>query len=219
MDQLLEFQREFRWALRMRGDSLASDFMRALAECVRFSQDMHVVRDVARAVRERMEDTLRISVLGRKEAEAHEFSGNTLVLSIVNHGPQTRDAELRPGATRVERFRFHDLDPAGSESYGEPLPPSVIRACMRIEDGMRVIKAVEEWLGAGEKDVLVHCEEGMSRSAGVAAALAHIYNGNDTHWYRTKLPNSHVRHCVMYAWSDFVGWTMQDEIKGGLQSW
>lgn len=45
---------------------------------------------------------------------------------------------------------------------------------------------------------VVNCEAGMSRSAGVAAALAKIYNGDDRHIIKEKpLYNRHVYNTIL----------------------
>ncbi len=38
--------------------------------------------------------------------------------------------------------------------------------------------------------LLVHCEAGLSRSPGVAAALSRIYYGDDGPWFEYDFPNS-----------------------------
>ena len=40
--------------------------------------------------------------------------------------------------------------------------------------------------------LLIHCEAGMSRSPGVAAALSRIYYGDDGPWFEYDFPNSLV---------------------------
>ena len=42
--------------------------------------------------------------------------------------------------------------------------------------------------------LLIHCEAGMSRSPGVAAALSRIYYGDDGPWGEYDFPNS-LYHC------------------------
>lgn len=40
--------------------------------------------------------------------------------------------------------------------------------------------------------LVIHCDMGMSRSPGVAAAIAKVKEGDDSHWFKTKTPNDRV---------------------------
>lgn len=45
--------------------------------------------------------------------------------------------------------------------------------------------------------VAIHCDAGMSRSPGIAAALQKIHTGNDFLWFNTKTPNMLVYRTIM----------------------
>ena len=45
--------------------------------------------------------------------------------------------------------------------------------------------------------VIVHCDAGMSRSPGVAAALTKLYDGDDTNFFKKYFPNSRVYHTIL----------------------
>lgn len=47
--------------------------------------------------------------------------------------------------------------------------------------------------------VIVHCDAGRSRSPGVAAALAKIYNGDDSEFYRRYTPNRRIFRKILDA--------------------
>lgn len=45
--------------------------------------------------------------------------------------------------------------------------------------------------------IIVNCEAGISRSAGVAAALSKIYNGHDSFFFKNFLPNMLVYRTIL----------------------
>ena len=45
--------------------------------------------------------------------------------------------------------------------------------------------------------LLIHCEAGLSRSPGVAAALSQIYYGDDGQWFEYDFPNTLVYHLLV----------------------
>ena len=45
--------------------------------------------------------------------------------------------------------------------------------------------------------IVVHCEAGISRSAGVAGALSLIYNGSDEYYFHRYLPNIFVYRKIL----------------------
>lgn len=48
-----------------------------------------------------------------------------------------------------------------------------------------------------DADVIVHCDEGASRSPGVVAALAQVLKGDDSDWRRIYHPNSRVYRLML----------------------
>ncbi len=48
--------------------------------------------------------------------------------------------------------------------------------------------------------IVVHCEAGISRSAGVAGALSLIYNGSDEYYFHRYLPNIFVYRSILNAY-------------------
>lgn len=60
--------------------------------------------------------------------------------------------------------------------------------CMSFEDGDKVANFIDQWYDKVE-DIIVHCDGGVSRSAGVAAAIMRVKEGDD--W---PIFNSSVKH-------------------------
>ena len=69
-------------------------------------------------------------------------------------------------------------DPARSDSFTAALAAELLDFVARVWDRIEVL--------------LIHCEAGMSRSPGVAAALCRIYYGEDGPWGEHDFPNSLV---------------------------
>ena len=84
-------------------------------------------------------------------------------------------------------FQFHDLDhdPTGKGVVlGEAKPYHLFNE----KDAQRLWYWVSRYI----KDInviVVNCEAGISRSAGVAAALSKVINGVDDYYFKQYLPN------------------------------
>lgn len=52
------------------------------------------------------------------------------------------------------------------------------------------------------KLICVNCVAGISRSAGCAAALSKIYNGNDSYFFKHYLPNMLVYRTILEEYND-----------------
>lgn len=74
----------------------------------------------------------------------------------------------------ILRLSFSDADGKGLDVYGNPVEESDL---MTDEDAKKVAEFVE-----AHQDIfiLVHCDAGISRSAGVAAAILKHYTGDDS---------------------------------------
>ena len=88
---------------------------------------------------------------------------------------------------RILRVQFHDLD--------RPLAGYKI---FNNADAKQILDFVKVQIGLVDF-FIVHCEAGISRSAGVAAALSKIYNGNDNHIFNCGkyLPNMLVYKTIL----------------------
>ncbi len=64
------------------------------------------------------------------------------------------------------------------------------RFCMKPEDGVKIAAFVNEWYNKVDR-IIVHCDGGISRSAGVCAAIMRVKEGDDWPIFdnRNKHPN------------------------------
>lgn len=129
---------------------------------------------------------MKIKVASRAEIISKASSGfedTTMIISI----SCTKDKEPyalkramtdeKSNVAHVEFFHFDDIDKEyhsiGLNSISE-------------EDAKRIVKTVKEW--ADKVDTIyVHCDAGVSRSAGVAAAIGKALTGDDEYFYTCGL--------------------------------
>lgn len=124
---------------------------------------------------------MQFIVKSRAEVEANSdcWYEPHIIISITD--PDARDCELLANDTRlgVLRLKFWDIDqhiPGYDEVYGTMLA-----------------KQVRNFVNSFDVSyVIVHCEAGISRSAGVAAALNKYHNGSDEFYFKNYRPNQRV---------------------------
>ena len=117
-----------------------------------------------------------------------------VVISIRDPGkPKAR--VRRPGHCRGVLFLdFHDAEPADRFA----LPQGI--KLMTPDDAAAIRQFFQEHqssIGA----VVVHCEQGMSRSPAVARALAQVTGGNSSYFQKHYQPNAYVFRLMMDAFS------------------
>ena len=124
---------------------------------------------------------MKITVMSRENAvrychEQHEE--RTVIISIsdpyyiYSTAPFTSRTN---GVAGVLRLRFADADHvAGTDVYGRT---AYANDLMSDEDAKNVISFLKRY---PRSNVIVHCDAGISRSSGVAAALMKYFNGDDS---------------------------------------
>ena len=112
---------------------------------------------------------MRVIVMSRKDAVRYSFGPHeeeTAVVSISTPFQQYGAGIYKSrynGIHSILRLEFDDVD-CGEEAITE-------------FDAMRIKGYVE---ANKEKTIIIHCDAGVSRSAGIAAALMKHYNGDDS---------------------------------------
>lgn len=134
---------------------------------------------------------IRFLVLGRLEVMRLDLSEPHAVISIREPGsdlPLIAENDLCRG---VLRLSFHDLDqPKGPES--ELFTPVHAREILAFVDLVR--RDIEA--------LVIHCEAGISRSAGVAAALSRAFFGEDRYFFDHYIPNRLVYSTLLRVWHE-----------------
>ncbi|MGD0462139.1 MAG: hypothetical protein ABSB74_06595 [Tepidisphaeraceae bacterium] len=113
-----------------------------------------------------------------------------ILISIRDPERQKVRVPKQSGLRDVLYLAFHDVDPAGGAALAEDV------TLMTEEDARRIWLFVKKW----EKKigtVVVHCEQGMSRSPAVAAAVCKSMGGDDRPFWQEYRPNRYVYRLML----------------------
>ncbi|HEY8748154.1 MAG TPA: hypothetical protein VIM11_09285 [Tepidisphaeraceae bacterium] len=118
-----------------------------------------------------------------------------VVISI--RDPDKRKVRIRKQAGLRDSLHlaFHDAEPAGNMV----LPHDI--TLMTAEHAKEIWQFVRKWDGKVGA-VVVHCEQGMSRSPAVAAALCKTFGGDESPFFRDYQPNRYVYRLMLGSWSE-----------------
>jgi predicted protein tyrosine phosphatase len=136
---------------------------------------------------------MKFIVVGRNEIERGIVVRTPyVVISIVD--PQSRPARLRRSAGFRDELslRFHDAE-RGEET---PLPSEVV---LMTRDQAKAIWDFVLRYRDQVGTIVVHCEQGMSRSPAVAAAICKALGENEEQFFRKYAPNQYVYELLLAA--------------------
>lgn len=127
-----------------------------------------------------------------------------VIISINCPGEDPAQIQTSPLTVGRVNLFFWDADcfPEGMTQKTYPL--------ICTEDAREIVDLVRAHPNA--EQILIHCSAGRSRSAGVAAALHRVLNGNDVVVFQDKRydPNRRVYREVVQEWERQVGVTNED---------
>lgn len=133
-----------------------------------------------------------VEVMNRNNAKRYSFQNHDIKSVIVSITDPDRPINLFErnsgnGIVNVLRLQFEDV--CGNS-------PNAITE----NDAQRIVEFVDKYVDNVDK-VIVHCEAGQSRSAGVAAAILKYFTGDDTQIYDNPqyTPNSTCYTKVLQA--------------------
>lgn len=128
-------------------------------------------------------------VASRPAAEivCEEHPGLSVIAIEDPETPEDEESHL-PSAHRVLRLVFDDEEEGTTHTYHG----RTLRAMSRLQ-----AHAAALFADLTEGPLLIHCEGGVSRSAGVAAGLLAATGGDDTRLFRERTPNATCRRLVM----------------------
>lgn len=112
---------------------------------------------------------MKITVMNRADAVRYSYhpqNKRSAVISISTPNEEYNGniySSIYNGISGVLRLWFDDVE-SGQD-------------CIQKEDAEKIKRFVE---AHKEDQIIVHCDAGISRSAGIAAALMKYYNGDDT---------------------------------------
>ena len=133
-------------------------------------------------------------ILSRREAEKMIIQAPYIHISLYN-------PDLKPAILPVNAFRLNVLFQAFDDiSYEDENYQA-----MTEEQALDIIRFVESYSEQTDT-IVVNCEAGISRSAGVMAGLCVIYGVKDTFCYTNgKHPNVFCKQMIIKAYGKFYG--------------
>ena len=136
---------------------------------------------------------MQIKVMDRVSARKYSFNPNifkTAMISIYSHNWTPNTIKINEnGVAKVLFLKFDDTE---TENYG-----------MTKKDAKNVAKFIKE-IGEEHDILIVHCDAGISRSSGVAAAIMKYLYNDDTPIFNNPLyqPNMRCYRLVLNALYD-----------------
>ncbi len=143
----------------------------------------------------------RISLLVLDRAQIADLAPEVPYLVISVTDPDRPDASLQATSLlrAVLRLRFHDNAPTVDIPGLEGFPIGAeAEARMTREDAQATLAFVREHLDTVEL-IVCQCEAAVSRSAGIAAALSRILQGDDGFFFANYWPNKWVYRAILDA--------------------
>ena len=148
-----------------------------------------------------------IRILNRKEAkkfscESHDFKTAIISITDTDKADVIFEKNEINGIRAVLRLKFDDVERDYKNEH-----------CITKEDAENIVKFVNKNKNKVDK-FIVHCEAGVSRSAGVGAAIMKALNGDDWDVFKNplKCPNMKCYRTVLNAFVD-AGYFDEDPME------
>ena len=148
-----------------------------------------------------------IRILNRKEAkkfscESHDFKTAIISITDTDKADVIFEKNEVNGIRAVLRLKFDDVERDYKNEH-----------CITKEDAESIVKFVNKNKNKVDK-FIVHCEAGVSRSAGVGAAIMKALNGDDWDVFKNplKCPNMKCYRTVLNAFID-AGYFDEDPME------
>lgn len=131
---------------------------------------------------------LNLTVCNRDKVESHNFRFPHLLISISAPNDKPK-LPINKNRIDILSLEFHDLD--------EPYKDYKI---FSKEDAYSIFEFLKQ--NKNIRDIVIHCDAGVSRSPAIAAALAKIFNDDDSEYFKEYLPNMLVYKTMMDVWKE-----------------
>ena len=144
---------------------------------------------------------MKVEVLSRRKAIAYCHEKHTRPVVMISISDPNMRYPSSPFVSRdniiaaIVRLSFADADAQGKDVYGRDASSADL---MQPEDGRKIKAALD---AHPDMDVIVHCDAGISRSAGVGAGILKAMTGDDSPIYDSPMyrPNSHCYRTTLEA--------------------
>lgn len=136
-------------------------------------------------------------VLGREEIKDFTFEKPYLIISVTD--PKNTDADIVHSSNLVEilRLKFDDIGKPNKFQFDNSTD-----VLMNSEQAKLILEFVKENLNKIDL-IICQCEQGMSRSAGIAAALSKIMQNEDEYFLKNYWANRWVYDLLIETANDF----------------
>lgn len=144
----------------------------------------------------------KFTVMSRRDAAKFTYGDvkeKTIIISITDVAKSDNSFGRHHNIVDICRVKFDDVE------KGEP-------NCITQEDAKKILSFMERHKNVD--NVIVHCEAGISRSAGACAALMLIYTGSDMDIFMTArfTPNMTVYRTILNEYQGISAeWTFPEE--------
>lgn len=133
---------------------------------------------------------MKIVVFNQEQAEQCRPEMDHVIISITSPC-RSANIGLVPFRKAILTLQFDDLDRLPSPEMVEKYNIKLITD----EQAIKIADFVADWWNIPL--LIVHCEAGISRSAGVAAAISNVKTGDDEIYFKKYLPNKLVYRKVL----------------------
>lgn len=124
---------------------------------------------------------MRITVMNRTQAIQYCHQPHDEKVAMISiytpieeyHDEPFMSTIIGNGVDEILRLGFFDIDNNYPSFHGK----------MTIDDAELIVDFVQRNM---DKKIIIHCDEGQSRSAGIAAALSKYYNGDDSEYFKNS---------------------------------
>lgn len=145
---------------------------------------------------------MKILVMGRASAEQFKSEEPYIIISITSPFTPEADIEVKDPLMGILRLSFSDWDAKDKELIEQK---NTLEAKRMIYFNKEMAKEILLFVMCYIKTVnliVVHCEAGISRSAGCAGAIAKIFGGDDSFYFKYYLPNMLVYDTIIKTWNE-----------------
>ena len=121
------------------------------------------------------EDKNRFKIMSRKSCERYNtqtHQKDAIVISIKSSWDKIMPKIECNDKNRIKAILFLSFDDVEKEDCDDK------EFCMTFEDGKKIANFINEWYDKVDR-IIIHCDGGVSRSAGVCAGIMRVKLGDD----------------------------------------
>ena len=144
---------------------------------------------------------MEILVMGRQSVEQFQSEKTHIIISITSPYSTPAKIGLSDKVKDILRLSFHDWDAKEKELIEQKNTLESKRMIyFNNEMAKKILLFVERYIKTINL-IVVHCEAGISRSAGVAGAISKCFYGDDNYYFKHYLPNMLVYRTIIEEWN------------------